>query len=187
MNHWEIILGILFGLLVNEVTDISPWAARKLAQWSAYRWTTDPEMAAGYAEEWTAVIDDRPGKLLKLLTAVRFTLGAAGRAAPRAANRAIRSARDRYRLRKTSATKILQVVKHPISGERVFYVDEWKPEYAQDLELDGVAIEVKSWRATVDVTSWHENRLWQKRMMALPGNEHGKLKGLMRRLMPRRR
>ncbi|MEV5767950.1 hypothetical protein AB0L34_25715 [Micromonospora sp. NPDC052213] len=84
MNGWEIILGIVFGLLVNEVTDISPWLARKLTRWSAYRWTTDPDTAAGYAEEWAAVIDDRPGKLLKLLTALRFTIGAASRAAPRA-------------------------------------------------------------------------------------------------------
>ncbi|MEU5931155.1 hypothetical protein [Micromonospora sp. NPDC047187] len=183
MNHWEIILGILFGLVVNEVTDISPWAARKLARWSAYRWTTDPEMAAGYAEEWTAVIDDRPGKLLKLLTAVRFAFGAAGRAAPRAAIQALRSLRDRYLQQKRSTKIVLEVVKHPRPGEAVFYVDEWKPEYARHLNQDGVVVEVKNYRPT----NWHKDRLWQKRMIALPENEHGKLKGFMRRLMPRRR
>lgn len=84
MNGWEIVVSFVFGLLVNEVTDVSPWAARKLVRWAAYRWTTDPDIAAGYAEEWTAIVEERPGKLLKLMTAVQFSLGAAGRAAPRA-------------------------------------------------------------------------------------------------------
>ncbi|WP_328653795.1 hypothetical protein OG598_08000 [Micromonospora sp. NBC_00330] len=83
MNRWEIIVGVILGLLVNEMTDLSPWAARRLARWAAYRWATDPEVAAGYAEEWTAIVDERPGKLFKLLTAVQFSLGAARRAAPR--------------------------------------------------------------------------------------------------------
>ncbi|MFC0504223.1 hypothetical protein [Micromonospora costi] len=83
MNGWEIIASFVFGLLVNEMTDVSPWAARKLVRWAAYRWTIDPDIAAGYAEEWTAIIDERPGKLLKLMTALRFSTGAAGRALPR--------------------------------------------------------------------------------------------------------
>ncbi|BCL16048.1 hypothetical protein [Micromonospora sagamiensis] len=84
MNRWEIILGIVFGLIVNEITDVSPWLARRLVRWSAYRWTTDPELAAGYAEEWAAVVEERPGKLFKLLTASRFAIGAISRATPRA-------------------------------------------------------------------------------------------------------
>lgn len=99
MNGWEIVASFAFGLLVNEMTDVSPWAARKLVRWAAYRWTVDPDLAAGYAEEWTAIIDERPGKLLKLLTAVQFSIGAAGRAAPRmlssARDRALRSLAER--------------------------------------------------------------------------------------------
>ncbi|MEH0937744.1 hypothetical protein [Micromonospora psammae] len=83
MNGWEILASFIFGLLVNEMTDVSPWAARKLVRWAAYRWTPDADIAAGYAEEWSAIIDERPGKLLKLITAVQFTVGAVGRAAPR--------------------------------------------------------------------------------------------------------
>ncbi|MCX5066659.1 hypothetical protein OOJ91_12295 [Micromonospora lupini] len=83
MNGWEIAASFVFGLLVNEMTDLSPWAARRLVRWAAYRWTTDPDIAAGYAEEWTAIVEERPGKLLKLLTAAQFSLGAAGRALPR--------------------------------------------------------------------------------------------------------
>ncbi|MFG1890371.1 hypothetical protein ACGFIR_21195 [Micromonospora sp. NPDC049051] len=84
MSKWEMTLGIVFGLLVNEITDVSPWLAKKLVRWSAYRWTTDPEAAETYSEEWAAIIEERPGKLLKLLTASKFALGAAGRAVPRA-------------------------------------------------------------------------------------------------------
>ncbi|SCF19151.1 hypothetical protein [Micromonospora saelicesensis] len=83
MNGWEIVIGVILGLLVNEMTDLSPWAARRLVRWAAYRWTTDPDVAAGYAEEWTAIIEERPGKLLKLLTATQFSVGAARRAVPR--------------------------------------------------------------------------------------------------------
>lgn len=83
MNGWEIVASFVFGLLVNEMTDVSPWAARRLVHWAAYRWTPDPEIAAGYAEEWTAIIEEQPGKLLKLLTAVQFSIGAARKAAPR--------------------------------------------------------------------------------------------------------
>ncbi|WP_371408906.1 hypothetical protein OG423_32170 [Micromonospora zamorensis] len=85
MNGWEIVASFVFGLLVNEMTDVSPWAARRLVRWAAYRWTTDPDMAEVYAEEWTAIIDERPGKLFKLATALQFTGGAVGRTVPRRA------------------------------------------------------------------------------------------------------
>ncbi|MEU7844720.1 hypothetical protein AB0B39_27585 [Micromonospora sp. NPDC049114] len=85
MNHVEIIASLVFGLAVNEMTDLSPWAARRLVRWAAYRWATDPEIAAGYAEEWTAIVNERPGKLFKLATAIQFSIGAAGKAAPRTA------------------------------------------------------------------------------------------------------
>ncbi|WP_329105540.1 hypothetical protein OG792_32895 [Micromonospora sp. NBC_01699] len=78
----EIVIGAIISLLITEFTDISPWAARRLARWAAYHWTADEEIAAGYAEEWAAVIEARPGRLLKLATALSFTFGAFGRWAP---------------------------------------------------------------------------------------------------------
>ncbi|MEU4338390.1 hypothetical protein AB0F59_27665 [Micromonospora lupini] len=83
MNGWEFVTGVIASLVVNEMTEVSPWAARKLVRWSAYRWSADPDIAARYAEEWAAIIEERPGKLFKLFTAMRFTIGAAGRTAPR--------------------------------------------------------------------------------------------------------
>ncbi|NIL59780.1 hypothetical protein [Salinispora arenicola] len=108
MSHWELILSITLGLLVNEVTDISPAIARRLVRWSAYRWTTNPEIAARYAEEWTALINARPGKLLKILTGIRFSLGAAGRAAPRFARGRIKATRITILRIKASLTSVLR-------------------------------------------------------------------------------
>lgn len=71
-----ILLGIVAGLLANELCEFSPWCARKLVRWSALRRYTDPGRAEMRAEELTAVINDRPGNLFKLITAVSFTIDA---------------------------------------------------------------------------------------------------------------
>ncbi len=76
MSTTEIIIGIVAGLVVNEFYDISPWAARKIVIWSARaRYGRSPR-AEVRAEEFAAVIDSRPGKLLKLVTALAFACGA---------------------------------------------------------------------------------------------------------------
>jgi diguanylate cyclase (GGDEF)-like protein len=71
-----ILLGILTGLLTNEMFEFSPWCARKLVRWAAFRRYTDRDRAEMRAEEWTAVINDRPGKLFKLITAASFAAAA---------------------------------------------------------------------------------------------------------------
>lgn len=77
MTSAEIVLAIFLGLLVNEACDVSPWLARKVVCWSAYRRYGDAERAAVRTEELTALIDERPGKLLKLITALVFAVAAA--------------------------------------------------------------------------------------------------------------
>ena len=67
-----VLISIVIGLIVNECCDVSPWCARKLVRWSAHQRYMDPGRAAGRAEELEALIDARPGKLLKLLTALGF-------------------------------------------------------------------------------------------------------------------
>ncbi|MFC6582129.1 hypothetical protein ACFQBS_35985 [Planomonospora parontospora] len=81
MSGIEIFLGVLLGLIVNEMCDISPWLAGKLVRLSA-RWRySDPELAEARGAELTRVINDRPGKLFKLGTAIAFlTSSAADRA-----------------------------------------------------------------------------------------------------------
>ena len=71
-----ILLGIVTGLLANELCEFSPWCARKIVRWSAFLRYTDPGRAEVRAEELTAVINDRPGNLFKLITAVCFAAGA---------------------------------------------------------------------------------------------------------------
>ena len=71
-----IVLGIIAGLLANELCEFSPWCARKLVRWSAFRRYVDPGRAEMRAEELTAVINARPGNLFKLITAVGFAANA---------------------------------------------------------------------------------------------------------------
>jgi hypothetical protein len=73
----EMVAAVVLGLLVNEATDICPWIAVRLVRWAAqllYR--RAPERAAIRAEELAALVNDRPGKLLKLFTALGFVLHA---------------------------------------------------------------------------------------------------------------
>ncbi|MGA8520773.1 MAG: hypothetical protein WB735_22150, partial [Pseudonocardiaceae bacterium] len=56
----------------NECCDVSSWAARKLICWSAHRHYAPPSRAEVRAEELAAYIDDCPGKLFKLITALAF-------------------------------------------------------------------------------------------------------------------
>jgi mycothiol system anti-sigma-R factor len=67
-----ILLGIVSGLLANEFCEFSPWCARKLVRWSAFRRYANPARAEMRAEELTALINDRPGNLFKLITAFGF-------------------------------------------------------------------------------------------------------------------
>lgn len=83
MSVWlQVVLPVALGFAVNESCDISPWLARKMVRRAAA--IRRPDRAEGLAEEWSAVIEDRPGKLFKLFTALGFLLTAL---AHRAANR----------------------------------------------------------------------------------------------------
>ena len=76
MTILAIIWGILSGLAINEFSDLSPWAARKIVRWSARVRYTDPGRAKARSEELAALIDARPGKLFKLITALCFAAAA---------------------------------------------------------------------------------------------------------------
>jgi hypothetical protein len=82
-----ILLGIVSGLLANELCEFSPWCARKLVRWSAFRRYANPGRAEMRAEELAAVIDARPGNLFKLITAAGFAATAVVLSARRAVAR----------------------------------------------------------------------------------------------------
>jgi hypothetical protein len=77
VSWWGLLGAVVLGLLVNEISDVSPWMAGRLVRSAAILWSHDPHVAADYAEEWQAVVDERPGKLLKLGTALGFLAVAA--------------------------------------------------------------------------------------------------------------
>lgn len=88
----SVVVSIVTGLLVNEFCEISPWCAHRLVRWAAFRRYADRGRAEMRAEEWLALINDRPGKLFKLITALSF----AGAAAVDSGRRVIaRSGRSR--------------------------------------------------------------------------------------------
>ncbi|WP_370463257.1 PH domain-containing protein [Micromonospora sp. WMMC415] len=73
MGTVEVVLALVLGLIVNEMTDLSPWLGRKLVTWSArLHYPDDHERAEIRAEEHAAIINERPGKLFKLGTGLGF-------------------------------------------------------------------------------------------------------------------
>lgn len=76
MSAIELIVTAAMGLAVNECCDLSPALARALVRWSARQHYRDPVRAAERAEEWAAYINDRPGKLFKLCSALRYAVSA---------------------------------------------------------------------------------------------------------------
>lgn len=77
MTWTALIVSVAVGLAINEYADFAPWVSRKLASRAARRMYADnAERAEIRAEEWAAVIDDRPGKLFKLFTALSYGLAA---------------------------------------------------------------------------------------------------------------
>lgn len=91
------LLGVASSLIASEFTEVSPYLARRLVRWAARIWSTTEEAGEAYAEEWLAVINDRPGKLLQLATALGFVGGAVGRAIPRQVRAIRRSIGPRMR------------------------------------------------------------------------------------------
>jgi len=66
-------LTIALGLLAIELSDLAGWLARKVAAWAAtLRYRDQPDRAAVRAQEWVSVIEERPGNLFKLGTALGF-------------------------------------------------------------------------------------------------------------------
>lgn len=71
-----LLVSVLTGLAVNEMSDVSPWLASWLVRKAAFLREGDTPRAHIRAEDHQALIRDRPGKLLKLCTALGFTIEA---------------------------------------------------------------------------------------------------------------
>ncbi|MFB6756317.1 hypothetical protein ACFCX6_35970, partial [Streptomyces sp. NPDC056353] len=60
-------------MVIGECTEVSPWLARRVLRLAA-RLLGSPEAAERYEAEWVALLDERPGKLLKLFFALWIAL-----------------------------------------------------------------------------------------------------------------
>ncbi|MEV4001933.1 hypothetical protein [Actinomadura sp. NPDC049753] len=81
--------GIAAGLAVAEISALTPALARMIVRRAARSfYADDADLAAQRAEEWQALIQARPGNILKLATAAFFGGGAAALAIARTAGRA---------------------------------------------------------------------------------------------------
>ncbi|MEU0560925.1 hypothetical protein [Dactylosporangium sp. NPDC006015] len=83
MNWNEIIIGGLVGWALGDLLSVFKWAALRIVPVAARLWTINPDRRAIYAEEWAALIAERPGGILKLGTALSFALGGLSRACGR--------------------------------------------------------------------------------------------------------
>ncbi len=72
------VVSLLVGLLLAEGTEIAPWMARRVLHTAARR-LGSPEATTRYEEEWLALLEERPGKLLKLILAINILLFATPR------------------------------------------------------------------------------------------------------------
>ncbi|WP_217240858.1 restriction endonuclease [Streptomyces sp. AC555_RSS877] len=61
----QTLLAVFLGLLVNEMCDVSSHLAQRLLRWAARRIPGEGN-AERYEEEWLALLEERPGKILKL-------------------------------------------------------------------------------------------------------------------------
>lgn len=76
MSVEEVLVSIVLGLVINEMCDVSPWCARRLVQLSVRLRYTDRERRRIRADELVALVDERPGKLMKLATSLGFLCAA---------------------------------------------------------------------------------------------------------------
>lgn len=95
MTAWGVVLGLALSMLATEMAEVCPWLAEKLVRRAARRRYQNPEQASDRTEEWLAVLDSRPGKLPKLITALWFFGSAAGHSAARTAARVVVVRRSR--------------------------------------------------------------------------------------------
>ena len=107
-----LLFALVTGVVVNELYDWAGWCARKLVRWSAFRQYADQARAAARAEELEAVISDRPGSLLRLITAMGFV----GGAVMAAARRALSAQRQRHGHPNQVAIGIDQAPTTPVHG-----------------------------------------------------------------------
>jgi hypothetical protein len=71
---------LVLGVAANDLWALSSGIAQRVVVLAARLWSRNKEQAEVLTEEWQAYIGDRPGQILKLLTALALLTAAIGRA-----------------------------------------------------------------------------------------------------------
>ncbi|MEW2181074.1 hypothetical protein AB0890_32705 [Streptomyces sp. NPDC005406] len=69
------VIALITAMILTECTEISPWLARRILRTAARR-IGNQEAAERYEEEWLSLLEERPGKILKLFSAAWIALRA---------------------------------------------------------------------------------------------------------------
>ncbi|WP_181647132.1 hypothetical protein [Streptomyces sp. WAC00263] len=69
----NLLIPTVLGMVIGECTEVSPWLARRILRLAA-RLLGNPDATERYEAEWVALLDERPGKLLKLFFAFWIAL-----------------------------------------------------------------------------------------------------------------
>ncbi|MGF1344697.1 MULTISPECIES: hypothetical protein [unclassified Streptomyces] len=69
------VIALITAMILTECTEISPWLARRILRTAAQR-IGSQEAAERYEEEWLSLLEERPGKILKLFSAAWIALRA---------------------------------------------------------------------------------------------------------------
>lgn len=83
MSVEEILVAVGAAILAAELFDCLCWLAKETVRRAAYLRYGDTERAEVRAAEWEAVIEERPGQILKLVTAIGFLISGMYAAAQR--------------------------------------------------------------------------------------------------------
>ncbi|MET8699831.1 hypothetical protein ABZW10_13310 [Kitasatospora sp. NPDC004723] len=71
----QLLIPTVLGMVIGEFTEVSPWLARRILRLAARR-LGSAEATERYEAEWVALLNERPGKLLKLFCASWIALRA---------------------------------------------------------------------------------------------------------------
>jgi hypothetical protein len=110
VNWTAALVALAVGVLINEASDISPWVGQRLARYAATLRYGRCARARTRAEEWSALLDERPGKLLKLTSGLLFFLDSLPRAAWRIMKRSPASDEP--------LAPIVAMPHHPLAGRQ---------------------------------------------------------------------
>ena len=73
MDLKTLLIALLMAVIVAELLGACDWVAKRIVTWSGRRW--NEREGIDHTREWLEDLEDRPGTVLKLITAIWLALG----------------------------------------------------------------------------------------------------------------